>query len=349
MSIPFLAERFGIAVAILVVLTLSQPGWSVDLVDAIPASDPVSLEATSLSGSGSVDCDRTQPGDRLWVISTRHLCDGVCRADLDSPLFRIDQIDPCGRVIPSAAEEYGMLRDSSRTTVIYVHGNRIDPRQAVERGLFVYHHVARRNFPQGPVDWVIWSWPSEQRGILLGDAREKANRTNMEGLYLGWLLRRHAESGQPTTMIGYSFGARIVSGALHAMAGGALEGRTLPGEAVEGAGITAGMIAPALENDWLSPRGYHRLATRNLEQLTILYNRRDAVLKNYWRIDRIRNADALGYTGPTSFAPRIDGSRLPVRSRDCGAIVGIHHNELTYYDRNCGAGAEMAMLLSIDE
>ncbi len=321
---------------ILAILLAAEPSRSADTANGndVPASD---------NGVPASDSS----GDRLWVISTRHLCGGTYRADLETPSLRIHRLDVRGRLVRSGVEEYAASRGPARPVVIYVHGNRIDSTEAIARGLFVYRQVARSCYPQGPVDWVIWSWPSEQRGILLGDARQKARRTNVEGLYLGWLLRMHTASRQPTTLIGYSFGARIVSGGLHSLAGGALSGRALPGEAAEGAGFSAGMIAPALENDWLSQRGYHRLATRNLEQLTVLYNRRDAVLRNYWRIDRIRNADALGYTGPTSFAPRFDGSRLPVRSRDCGAVVGFHHDELTYYDRSCGAGAEMARVLKV--
>lgn len=309
----------------------------------------IRLQAPLLEGAPSYDgeCDARPDLDRIWVFSTRGLRGGVCRAELTDPNFRVDRLDACGRVTRASAEEYVRSRDPSRPTVIYVHGNRMEHADAIGRGLFVYNQVARRCFRQGPVDWVIWSWPSEKRGILLGDVREKARRTDVEGLYLGSLLRVHTENGQPTTLIGYSFGGRIVSGALHALAGGDLRGRSLPGEGTVGAGFTAGMIAPAMENDWMSAGGYHRFATRNLEQLTVLYNRRDAVLKNYWRLDRIRNADALGYTGPTSFAPRVDGSRLPVRSRDCGSVVGFHHDELSYYDRECGGGSEMSALLRI--
>lgn len=221
----------------------------------------------------------------------------------------------------------------------------MDPSEALGRGLLVRQHVLRRRGCGEDVDWVIWSWPSEKRGILASDARNKAWRTNVEGLYLGWLLGRIAESGQPTSLVGYSFGARIVSGSLHALAGGSLGGRTLPHPPLEGVSFRVGMIAPALESHWLTARGYHRLATKNLESLTLLYNRRDAVLRNYWRIDRIRNADALGYTGPTSFAPRHDGSGLPVRARDCGAVVGFHHDELSYYEPRCNAALEMARLI----
>ena len=294
-------------------------------------------------GQGEPICQVRQPS--VWLLSTRHLSGSPCHADLDSPSIRVDRVGVCGRLCRESLETFLDSRDPSRPCVIYVHGNRMDPSEALRRGLLVRQQVLGRAGCGEEVDWVIWSWPSEKRGILTADARNKAWRTNVEGLYLGWLLGRIAESGQPTSLVGYSFGARIVSGSLHALAGGSLGGRTLPQPPLEGVSFRVGMIAPALESHWLSARGYHRLATKNLESLTLLYNRRDAVLRNYWRIDRIRNADALGYTGPTSFAPRHDGSGLPVRARDCGAVVGFHHDELSYYEPRCNAALEMARLI----
>jgi hypothetical protein len=196
------------------------------------------------------------------------------------------------------------------------------------------------------VDWVIWNWPSEKSGLLVQDFRRKAMRTDGQGLYLSWLLQRHAESGVPTALIGYSFGARVITGALHALAGGRLGGRVLPGAPTTGMAFDAGLVAPAIEDDWMARRGKHGLATKNLDRLVLLYNRRDAVLKRYWLLDRVRGAMALGYTGPRSFAPRVDGSRLPVRARDCSPSVGTKHSELDYYGGNCRAGAEMAAMIN---
>ena len=65
-----------------------------------------------------------------------------------------------------------------------------------------------------------------------------------------------------------------------------------------------------------------------MNRLTLLYNRRDAILKRYWLIDRVQGRLALGYTGPRSFAPRADGSTLPVISRDCSNAIGVKHDEL---------------------
>ena len=233
-----------------------------------------------------------------------------------------------------------------RPVAIYVHGNLIEPNEVVSRSLYVYRKV-RASRKHGPIDWIVWSWPSSKKGIRwMPDFRAKALRTDAQGLYMAWFLRQHFDAAVPVTLIGYSFGARIVTGSLHALAGGALGGRKLGGETIVGANINAGLVAPALESTWLCPRGYHGRATTNLNDLLILYSRRDAILKRYWLIDRIRSNVALGYSGPRSFGPRADGSRLPVRSKDCAATIGMHHREKDYYQlRQCSAGAEMARLI----
>ena len=284
-------------------------------------------------------------GDRLWLISTRHLRLSARCANLDSPALSVSRLSPRGRRVEVGLEAYLEARRSDRPTVIYVHGNRMESCDAIQRGLFVYRQVACRHGYPGPIDWVIWSWPSAQEGILLQDVREKASRTDTQGLFLAWLLRQHERRDQPTALIGYSFGGRIVSGSLHALAGGPLGGRRLPGEPIIGAEVEVGMVAPAMEDDWMTSCGYHRLATKNLDRLVLLYNQQDKILKNYWRLPGIRNADALGYSGPTSFARRADGSPLPVLARDCSNAVGRNHSEVDYYDRECSAGAAMATLI----
>ena len=283
--------------------------------------------------------------DRFWLISTRQITSSVCYADLQSPALSISRLSPCGQRSEASLAEYLETIAMSRNVVVYVHGNRMAACDAIARGLRVHSRI-RTYQCEGGRDWVIWSWPSAQEGILASDARRKAQRCDAQSLYLGWLLRHHAEQDVSTSLIGYSFGGRVLTGALHAAAGGHLGGRQLDGDPVVGMEVKVGLVAPALESHWLACRGYHRLATQNIDQLSLLYNHRDAVLKRYWLLSQVRGESALGYTGPTSFAPRADGTRLPVFARDCAPIVGLHHNELDYYNAPCSAARVMASLLN---
>ena len=303
-------------------------------------TSPLDLVGSNESVVGEPCCE----GDRFWLINTRHLTSRARCVNLEQPEFAVFQIRPRQRSVGVTLDDYLRAVGQRRRVVVYVHGNRVPAREAVQRGLSIHRKVKCFRSKES-VDWVIWSWPSDKQGILIRDARIKAARTDGQGLYLGWLLRRHAEVEAETTLIGYSFGGRIITGSLHAAAGGSLAGRQLPGEPLRAANFDAGLVAPAVDSHWLTNRGYHRLATQNLNRLVLLYNRRDAVLKRYWLVDRVRGRMALGYSGPTAFAPRFDGTRLPVRSRDCSPSIGIQHDEMDYYRKSCRADLVMARLI----
>ncbi|WP_246419898.1 hypothetical protein [Aporhodopirellula rubra] len=307
---------------------------SSQIVPAIPG-----MPAMPQSLSADLRCDR------FWLINTRHITCNTCRMNLSQPNFRIDRLDRCGRRSPSNLDDYLSSMDSSRPRIIYVHGNRRDAQTAIKQGLFVYQQLARNRVTDQPMDWVIWSWPSDANSIFLSDVRDKAQRTNSQGLYLAWLLREHTLRSQPSGLIGFSFGGRIVSGSLHALAGGSLGRRTIGEPAITGANIDVGLLAPAVDSTWMSSGGYHRLATQNINRMVMLYNHRDIALKYFKLISTTPDAQALGYTGPRCFAPRHDGTPLPIRARDCAQTVGNHHSEKRYYEHTCYAGREMASLI----
>ncbi len=336
----FLARITAISLICLGRVTLSN---AADLLP-IATNDSIVINESAVTNVTPVELDAAC--DRFWLINTRHLTSDACRANLDLPDLHIARMTSTGQTSASNIQDYFGTLSSNRTVVVYVHGNRIEPCDAIERGLAVYRETSKHRCHDQAIDWVIWSWPSEKEGVLAHDAREKASRCDAQGLYLATLLRNHMAHSLPTAIIGYSFGGRIISGALHAMAGGTISRRALPGEPVRGAGFDVGMVAPAIENDWMARGGYHNLATQNLDQLVLLYNQSDAVLKRYWLINRVRGSVALGFSGPQSFAARLDGTRLPVRSRDCSPVVGLQHSELDYYNRSCRAGVSMASLIA---
>ena len=327
----------------------SQLPWSMAETPAPATLRPI-LTVGAEDGVGAEDATprplATEP-DSLWFLSTRHMTTNVCRANLERPDFNVLRLDSCGRRSPASIEDF-LAGDPTDIPVIYIHGNRREREESVHRGLLIYRNVAAFSNEQTPkIRWLIWSWPSEQQGILLRDVRIKANRTDSQGLYVAWLLRELANRGQRPRMIGFSFGSRIITGSLHALAGGKLAGRQLPGAHLQGTNMVAGLLAPAIGDDWVCQNGYHGLATKNLAQLTVLYNRRDIILKRYPLLER--GNEALGYQGPQGFATRFDGSPLPVRSRNCSQTVGRHHIEREYYSGPCNAGWNMHQMLTYED
>ena len=196
--------------------------------------------------------------DRIWLLSTRSLVSRATQVSLDQPAFEISKLSPKNLFQSVSFEEFIHQLAQRQRAVIYVHGNRFTADDAIARGCLVHANVAIHEVDQ-PVDWVIWSWESDKNGILVRDARLKANRTEGQGLYLGWLLRKHANHRIPTTLVGYSFGGRVVTGALHAAAGGELGGVSIAGEATLDGPFNAALIAPAIDSLWLDQRGYHAL------------------------------------------------------------------------------------------
>lgn len=285
-----------------------------------------------------------QEQDRVFLLSTRHLTHDVCRASLQQVPFRMWQID-CGSTCLINPHEYEPSISTVRPMVIYIHGNRMPANQVLPRAALIRRQI-RCRYGDGAIDWIVFSWPSERRIGILHDFREKADRCDAQGLYLASFMRKHVEASIPIAMIGYSFGARVATGALHALAGGSLGGRRLTEEPLTGANVRVGLVAPAIESNWLCGNGYHGQAAKNMDRLLLLYNRRDAVLKRYWLIEKVRRETALGYSGPACFAKRMDGSRLPVRSRDCSPSVKLRHSETDYYQKGCNAGCDMARLVN---
>jgi hypothetical protein len=285
-------------------------------------------------------------GDQLWVLSSRGLTSTAACADLEAPRLRAYCFDGRCHFTPcELAQLLALMREDPMPTVIYAHGNRFDASEAIERGWFVYRQLARYRCGRDPIRFVIWSWPSDRIKGILKDVRIKAERTDAQGLYLGWVLKRVPAPAHPLTLIGYSFGGRVVTGALHAAAGGALAGRALPGPPVEGLRVRVGLVAAAVNRDWLHPGYYHGLATRNMHKLELMYNPRDSILRRYWLLEPDSGAEALGATGPVRVGPRVDGTPLPVCAHDCSQAVGIEHDEMDYYSRDCRAGAVLSKLI----
>lgn len=323
------AYRKGIAVAI---------GWALACCCLTFTSASAAPPAGPLPG-GLVE---PTPKDSLWLLSTRHLTSQAWRANLETPRFRVSQLDACGRCLPASLGAFLEEKNPGAIDLIYVHGNRMPAEQTVQRGLFVYRSIVHcRPAGSPPIRFLIWSWPSEQQGLALRDVRVKAARTNAQGLYLAWLLREQTHRGRTQRVVGFSFGGRVATGGLHALAGGALAGRRLPGEHIEGAGIGIGLLAPAIGEDWLMPGRTHGRATRNATHLTLLFNQRDAILKRYPLLDPASGVEALGFRGPRSFGPRFDGSPLSVFQMNCSDTVGLRHSEEAYYTGRCEAGARL--------
>jgi len=265
-----------------------------------------------------------EAGDELWSVSTRDLPNAGCgcAADFQPTVERF----VCGRGwLPSSMEEFLATDDHIHTTAIFVHGNDTGAQEAEARGRELFQEFVACGRHDTPVRLVVWSWPSDK--VLCRyrkDAQLKACRTNVEGYYLACFidqldLRTHVTLG------GYSYGARVVTGGLHLLGGGQLEGRQLV-ERVhpDRQPASAVLIGAAMANNWLLPGMRHERALSQVHRMTILFNPKDLVLHFYPHLWGRGGPDALGATGLVG-ARRLGPDLAKVRQINMQPQLHCHH------------------------
>lgn len=260
-------------------------------------------------------CPRATPD--VWVVSTRGL-PGICRLP-ESVNLRVERLRADGSMW-DRSDLAGLLDEPDRPVMVFIHGNRYAPSEARQQGL----ELARRAAVCGGAGMrtVIYSWPSEQQGILLKDGRSKYERAFSEGHYLAWLLGQF-EPGRPVAIVGYSYGAIITLEAIEDLVIAERSGTATvrPWTSRPGA-VNVVLIAAAVRCDALAPRGPYREAVNRLDRLTLLVNSTDDALRFFPLLDCSQRADALGYVGmPRSWMP----ATVQFSSADAANVVGRTH------------------------
>jgi hypothetical protein len=218
-----------------------------------------------------------------------------------------------------------------RETVIYVHGNREDWATAQYRGMIAYHALVRVAGDPPPLRFVIWSWPSDQIRGPRNDVLAKAARSDYEAYYLAQFLAA-VDPQARVGLFGFSYGARIITGALHLLGGGTLVGLQLPdgtGTGEHQARVV--LMAAALHDFWLLPDNAHGKCWSQIDRLLIQYNPCDRILRLYPHLDRCSRPQALGYSGfPWVSQLGDDAARLAQQNVSCE--IGDQHHALNYLE-----------------
>lgn len=264
--------------------------------------------------------------DEVWLVSSRGL--GCPDCESSPPQFEVWQFDTKENGWNRSSQAAFLAsKDAALPTVFWVHGNRKYADEAREDGLEVYQQLTAGVSGDRPIRFVIYSWPAAPIHGLREDARVKAARTNADGYYLAWLVNQ-MDRKLPVDFIGYSFGARIVTGALHLLGGVELCGWTLPDPIKRLAPMQAVLVAPAVNNDWLAIGHTHGEALPVVNRMLSLNNHCDRALKRYGVIDPCNKPEALGYTdavGPLGE----NGKKL--RELDMCCDVGKRHYWGAYF------------------
>jgi esterase/lipase superfamily enzyme len=265
-------------------------------------------------------------GQDVWIVSTRRLPD-IGRMPTQANVVVERHVAEPGGNRWARSDLATLLGDPLQPLVVFVHGNRYEAPDARAQGLRLARHLEVRADVPGRLRTVVFSWPSEQRGILLRDGRAKYERAHSDAHYMAWLLG-HVEPTRPVAIVGYSFGSIITLEAIAELVAAERAGRSDVQPWTDRPGRThLVFVAAAVRCDALAPRGPYRAALEGVDRLTLVLNSQDDALRFFPCLDRRVRADALGYVGmPRGWLP----PAVEFTATDAASIVGKDHGLANY-------------------
>ncbi|MBA4020443.1 MAG: hypothetical protein C0483_25055 [Pirellula sp.] len=292
--------------------------------DATANASPV-LEA-SLASTAASAAEMLADNDELWIVSARR-----ARLTADGPTgFDVWRYDGSGRWQTSSVAEFSAA-DTRVPVCLHVHGNRVTFCDALCGGWAFYTKFTGGGCKdRGPIRWVIFTWPSDRLNIgSRKDVQIKAVRAECYGYYLAYIADRLPAEAR-VSMIGYSFGTRVISASLHILGGGTLRGRALAEHHVQDRAVRTVLLAGAMDNDCFMPGRYMQMAPSQIDRLLVGRNHLDPAMKWYpllyeLTLRRRQGQQSLGYTGLAGLQciPDLQGR---VEHRDLSCLVGREHD-----------------------
>ncbi len=290
-----------------------------------------SLGSVALASDGqpSVFCNGIRTQDEIILVNVRPAgCS--CHPQVLADRVEVKAYQVCDESGRRQWQPYDLesltTADASVPTLVFVHGNQISHGQAIQEGLTVYRRVANYGGNGGPIRFVIFSWPASKIRGPLNDYRVKAARTRPVGCEFAWFLSQ-LPADMPLTLVGYSYGARVITGGLHILAGGQLSGLGLDEPAADRRPVNVVLIAAALHANWLGPNQYHGLAMSQVDRMLMLNNCQDVAMRYYHFSTKNGHPQALGLRGPTCISPE---DRAKITKRDLSCYDGPRHDLFRY-------------------
>jgi hypothetical protein len=277
---------------------------------------------THSANNGHVFANGVRLQDEIVVVNVRTLC-GICDPQSMRSGMTVENYavyDESGRRRWQRSDLDSLLAsDPSVPTIIFVHGNQITTGDAREEGLVLYRRMMQYGATSPQIRLVVFSWPSARVGGLLRDVRVKAARTGPAACQLAWLVDQ-MPSETPISLVGFSFGARIITGGLHILGGGnlgqhGLSERVNPNRPP----MNVVLISAGLHAHWLGEGQYHGLAMTQVNQMFLVNNCRDPAMRYYHLA--FRRARPLGLHGPTCLSA---AERSKITMRDVSRYVSRH-------------------------
>lgn len=326
----------GIALVLAMVCLHVSPAahlWAQERsVDLPPADSPTTATPHIAGSSSALPLIVRGPCDpNYWIVSSR-----CCRQQVENGepcAYRVYRFDGLGGGRGADLEElYGTLQPGVPVCFM-AHGSFVEWDSMLDDCANTYRWI-RQAAPHHPLNIIFYTWPSDDSSRLIPtlDVNKMGRRAEQNGLYLAELISR-VSNDHYISLIGHSHGARMISAAVHALAGGLVEGRYFSGGPQWRHRIRLVLAAAAIDHDWYNPGGRFELALHRAESVLNLQNRRDFALQ-FYPSRRLFSSRALGITGVTRLDRRLLGVQN-CRIEDCDVtpIVGLGHVWAHYYQQ----------------
>jgi len=323
--LPF-ASRLAACAAIALCFARTSRVGAEEPVPSLPATTMALPVDARLDANPLPETGLPTAGNQLWLVNARAADPHSSDPEMGLRYWRYE----AGEWLPASRGEFLGSAVPDMPTAVYLHGNRISSPQSSCDGWRIYRSFVRQAPAERPFRFVVWSWPSAKIDGELRDVRVKAARGDCQAYYLAWLVDQLPPE-EHVGLIGYSYGARIVSGALHILGGGEVAGQGL-NERVhpDRRPLRGALLAGAFDNDWLAPGRRHGQAMTQVDRLLITCNCNDPVLRWYSLIDGLgSHREALGYKGAVGLRRWGEASAV-VRALDVSGWVGAEHDWTRY-------------------
>ena len=215
----------------------------------------------------ALDEEIDHDGVDVWLIDTRAASTSHASIS-DFSLLRYNRLCDSGWDRLGLDDFLGDF-NPEQPLVVLIHGNWMTSQEAV--GFAKRFYRRSRHVSENCCRVVFWSWPSERvlRG-LRQDALLKARRSDVEADYLVAFLRSLPVESR-VSLVGFSFGGRLVCMALQELA-----------EAEENSlRLRSALLAPAFDTSWLASNRRFGDALSVTEKMVLYYNPQDKVLRFY--------------------------------------------------------------------
>ena len=244
--------------------------------------------------------------------------------------FHIENICACGRARRCSMQSLLASLQPGVPVCIGVHGSFI--KESEVRSLTT-ERFRRIGSGEGsrPFHFIALHWPSDLGVPIFPATRTHGlgKRAEFNGIYLAQVIGMIPETN-PICLAGHSHGTRVVSSALHLLAGGNVRGHCVSDNCPTRR-MRAVLGASAIDSHWLSPGEKYGLALNRLECLLNFRTRHDIALAVYPLQDPLMH-HALGQTGfrPSQLS-RMGQNRNKIREMDVTRYVGFRHDVASYF------------------